>query len=98
MNLNKNQKRVLLAGVVLILAMFLVPPWTKTAHEGMGSRHYEVRTFAGYSFLLNPPYHDRYEEGVTVDDKLLLTQLAFLAAIVTGAMIYLKDSEQKAFR
>lgn len=89
--LNLNQKKFLLGAVCAAGAMLVVPPWTSTI-DVPGQLHRE--SFVGYNFLFEPPKASGVE-GVSVNYKLLLTQLVFLCAITAGGLFYFKESPVK---
>ena len=90
--LNLSQKKFLLSAVCVAGAMLLVPPWTQTM-DLPGTVHRE--SFAGYNLLFDPPKASGIE-GVSVNYKLLLTQLVFLCAIVAGGLFYFNESHGKS--
>src|SRR6266498_5894447 len=89
--LNLSQKKFLLGALCVAGVMVLVPPWTETM-DIPGELHRE--SFAGYSLLFAPPKASAIE-GVSVNYKLLLTQLVFLCAIVSGGLFYFNESHGK---
>jgi hypothetical protein len=88
MPLNLIQKKSLLGALCVAAAMLLVPPWTETM-DIPGQIHRE--SFTGYHLLSEPPKAS-LAEGVSVNYRLLLTQLVFLCAIVAGGLFYFNDS------
>jgi hypothetical protein len=90
-SLNLIQKKFLLGALCVGAAMLLVPPWTETM-DIPGQIHRE--SFAGYHLLLEPPKAS-LAEGVSVNYKLLLTQLVFFCAIVAGGLFHFNDSPAK---
>lgn len=77
--MNDKQRTILIAGGVVMVLMFLFPPFHYVAAQGrvLGE---------GYGFLFWPP-HAR----ATVNTGLLLMQWLLVVVLVTGAVLMLKD-------
>ena len=91
MLMNMKQKKLLGSGICLAVAMILIPPWIATI-DLPGTLHHV--SFSGYRLIFDPPpVAAGSAAGMTVDYKLLLTQLFFLTAIIAGGCLYLRDSE-----
>ncbi len=90
--MNKRQTVALWVGIAVMVAMFLYPPWERTAAVGGNAFSNNppspvAITFAfGYAFLFDKP-----DGNVTVNFRRLGAQW-FLVAVITGAAIVtLKD-------
>jgi hypothetical protein len=85
-NLNLLQKRILLAGVGIIVLMGLVPPWT---WEG-----YNQQPSGGYHFLLDPsPFN--YSSNTHLNIGILFMQWFLVALVTVALMFYFKDWKPK---
>lgn len=76
--MNKIQRTILGAVIVVIIAMFLYPPFT--IHRGAG-----VYFNYGYHFILDPPEWGP-SMAACVNVALLLTQMA--GSMIIGAISY----------
>lgn len=82
-SLNQIQKKILITGIILILACSLFPPWVHT-FKAKGTYSEES---AGYSLIISPPARkisDNVRFGVKLDTSRLLLQI-FIISIATGA-------------
>jgi len=79
--MNRNQKIVVIIGLVIIVFMGLFPPW-KFIFSG-------TPMAMGYKFLFSPP-------GVAnVDSFRLLVQWLGVCIVVGGLVLILKDKDEK---
>ena len=79
--MNKNQKIVVVIGLVIIVLMGLFPPW-KMIFGG-------TPMALGYEFLFSPP-------GIAnVDSLRLLVQWLGVCIVVGGFVLILKDKDKK---
>jgi len=79
--LGTGQKVVLWAGILLLVAAGLFPPWRSGAPGG--------RRGLGYAFLLDPPAAD-----AEIDLLRLLVPCALLAVVTAGLMVTLKGRKR----
>lgn len=86
--LNRNQLASLWFGVLLIVAMGLMPPWREATHE---------RNLLTYAMIFSPP--PPTPSGVTIDFSRLIVEWV-LAVVLTGGMIatFQKEDERRAQR
>lgn len=92
MKFNPTQKKILKAGIVIVLLMVVIPPWNYTSSRF--SKTYKEWS-AGYSFIALPPLRKSLG-GVTVDGSRLLVQLIVtIAATYVGIMLTVKKKEDK---
>ena len=95
MNMNKNQRLVVMIGIALIVFMGLFPPWTHT---------YKARTTyseepAGYSFIASPPRPKRinpwYGYGIKIDiSRLLIQWVVVITASGCGVLLTNKRKDE----
>jgi len=91
MEVNSKQKKVIVAGMALIVVMALYPPWTYTfKYQSVYSENP-----AGYESIVSPPSSEsgRMSEGVKVDLTRLLLQ--FLAVSLLAGIGFILASEPK---
>ena len=83
---SEKQKKILIAGIVIIFLMGLFPPWLYTFKR---NSIYSERT-AGYSFIMDSPTPKlkSIANGIKLDFSKLFLQW-FLVVIATGLGIYL---------
>ncbi len=97
--MNKNQKRVIMAGLVVIVLMGLFPPWVHTVHV----KELKIDRAGSYGFLFSPPAPDQNNFpwknmwGVHLDVSRLLMQWILVVIIVCGLVFFLnKDNVREA--
>lgn len=86
MRLNQTQKKIFVAGILLVLLSCMFPPWMHTiSNEGS----YSERP-AGYALILKPPekLSNHFAYGVKLDVSRLLIQL-LIVSVSAGAGIML---------
>jgi hypothetical protein len=86
MKIQTNQRKILIAGIALIAAMAVFPPWTYTFRYQ--STYSEEP--AGYSFIADPPSpkSTRRTDGVKIDIARLSVQVvAVLALMGIGLLV-----------
>ena len=85
-SLNQIQKKILITGIILILACCLFPPWVHT----FKAKSIYSEESAGYSLIVNPPQRKNNDLrfGVKLDTSRLLLQI-FIISIATGAGVLL---------
>ena len=79
MEVNSKQRKVIVAGMALIVAMALFPPWIYTfKYQSTYSENP-----AGYASIIMPPSSEsgRRSEGVKVDLSRLLIQILAVSAL-----------------
>lgn len=89
MKLNSKQKNILIIGVVAILLMGAVPPWTYT----FKSTSTYSETPAGYGFIASPPSRRVASgmHGIKMDTSRLFIQwITTIVAISIGLMLAAK--------
>jgi hypothetical protein len=79
--LGTAQKVVLWAGILLVVAAGLFPPWRSGAPGG--------RRGLGYAFLLDPPAPD-----AQIDLARLLVPAALVAVVTLGLLVTLKGRKR----
>jgi hypothetical protein len=90
--MNKNQKKVIMAGLVVIVLMGLFPPWVHTVHV----KEIKIDRAGSYGFLFSPPVpaHKTLPLenfwGVRLDVSRLLIQWILVVMIVCGLVVFLK--------
>jgi hypothetical protein len=77
--LSPAQKVVMWVGILLVLPMFLFPPWQR----GMGT--YGRSWSAGYAWIGKPPY-----DAVGIDTWRILLQIASIGLVCGGMLITLQ--------
>ena len=80
--MNRNQKIVIIVGLIGIVVRWLFPPWRYT-YQG-------ITIMQGYSFFLNP-----LTESANVDLSRLLVQGVGVCIVVAGVVLVLKDKDEK---
>jgi|GEM_PF-2491255 len=102
MSLNVAQRRVLLAGLTLLVARGLIPPWKVS----FGGGHLAPYGWSeGFGFLLRPPspgvnaYQYHASLRVKVDWSLLL-ELCFVTVLMTAGtcLVFMKHAEESDTR
>jgi hypothetical protein len=102
MSLNVAQRRVLLAGLILLFARCVIPPW-KVSFVGGHLAPYSWSE--GFGFLLRPPspssnaYQYQVSFHVKVDWSLLLP-LCFVTVLMTAGicLVFMKHAEESDTR
>ncbi len=92
MSINEKQKKIIIAGVVVIILMGVFPPWTytfkyKTAYSNEP---------AGYGFIIVPP--EKKNKGMTYGIELDITRLSIqwvIALLSTGLGVFLTGTAKK---
>ena len=80
--MNRNQKIVVIIGLVIIVLMGLFPPW-KLSYQGLS-------VAKGYSFFaISPAYN------TNVDSSRLLVQWLGVCIVVGGIVLILKKKDEK---
>jgi hypothetical protein len=80
--LGAGQKVVLWLGILLLVAMGLVPPWRAGPEGGRGA--------LGYGFILEPPGQD-----AQIDLARLLVPCALVAVVTAGLMVTLRGKRRE---
>lgn len=89
-SLNKVQKKILIAGIIIILVCCLFPPWVRTYKA---ESIYSERS-AGYALIILPPQTgNSIRFGIKLDTSRLLLQL-FIVSIATGAGVLISKDKQ----
>lgn len=91
--MNKNQKIVIMIGLIVIVLMGVVPPWVYTfSLQGSRSKY-----SAGYSPIVSPPPRqaDHPAYGVSLDISRLLMQWALVGMVAGGLVLIFKEKDQK---
>ena len=89
-SLNKVQKKILIAGIIIILVCCLFPPWVRT-YKAQST--YSERS-AGYALIISPPQtRNNMRFGIKLDTSRLLLQL-FIVSIATGAGVLISKNKQ----
>ncbi len=91
--MNKNQKIVIMIGLIVIVLMGVVPPWVHTVSL-LGS---QTKYSAGYSPIISAPsrQYDAPAYGVSLDISRLLMQWALVGMVAGGLVLILKDKDEK---
>jgi hypothetical protein len=93
--MNKNQRKIILVGIALIIFSVIIPPW-KEIYFTEGKKT-ESETIV-YKFLLNPPkeeYKNNNGQVLAVirgriDSTRLLLEWVFVGIITGAFLLYLK--------
>jgi hypothetical protein len=92
--MNKMQKRIVIAGALIVILMGLIPPWTYTYSHSTPNP-------AGYALIIAPPSPGARVEGasfradgVELDFKRLLVQWV-ITGIATGIGFALAHTKSK---
>ena len=90
-SLNKVQKKILIAGIVIILVCCLFPPWVRTYKA---ESTYSERS-AGYALIISPPQPPGIfgSFGIKFDISRSLLQL-FIVSIATGTGVLISKDKQ----
>lgn len=89
MKLNSKQRKILIIGVVVILLMGAVPPWTYTFKH---TSTYSERP-AGYYFIVSPPspIAASRAHGIKIDaSRLFIQWITTIVAVSIGLMLAAK--------
>ena len=83
--------KILIIGIILILACCLFPPWVHTYK----ARSIYSEESAGYSLIVEPPKkkYDSQRYGVKLDTTRLLLQI-FIVSLATGAGVLLTKNKK----
>ncbi len=91
--MNKNQKKVIMAGLVVIVLMGLFPPWVHTVNV----KTIKIERAGNYGFMFSPPppepnlpFLNEKLWGVRLDVSRLLIQWILVVVIVCGLVVFLK--------
>ncbi len=101
MSLNGAQRRVLLAGLILLVARGVIPPWKLSF---VGGQFGPYGWSEGFGFLLRPPSPsiNAYQYGAFLlkVDWLLLLQLSFVTVLMTAGicLVFMKRGEESDTR
>ena len=88
-SLNKVQKKIFIAGIIIILVCCLFPPWVRTYKA---KSTYSERS-AGYALIISPPRTGNIRFGIKLDTSRLLLQL-FIVSIATGAGVLISKDKR----
>lgn len=89
METNKKQRIIILVGLIVVVFMFLFPPWVFRYPNN-------ARSNAGYAFIINPPAPGGYGGMVAnLDGGRLLIQLLGVSIIIGGAILLLSKKKSK---
>lgn len=80
--MNRNQRIVILVGVVIVVATFLYPPWVMYVPMGEG------KVSHGYSFILKP-----LTRNSVVDIHHLIFQSLLIAGAVGAMVLFFKEKD-----
>ena len=102
--MNKTQKRVISLGLIVIVAMVIVPPWEKVLVDvGEGESRISVKPSRGYAPIFSPPTPTVAEKvglgKVQIDKSRLLMQCAVVvvvAGVLAATTIALPTSDARA--
>ena len=107
MRFNKNQKAVLLAGIIAALVMGLFPPWIM--HGPLGENLAPIQIPLGYGLIFAPPTPDAewiastppYSKrilsqlgGIRLDTARLATEWVTIAFVIIGLLLYLQSGDE----
>lgn len=81
--MNQRQRKVLIAGAILVALSILYPPWVQIVKTDK----YSSQQAIGYHFIQSPPKMHGYAFGHTIDTTRLIIQL-FGIFLMTGFGIY----------
>lgn len=90
-SLNKNQKKLIIIGAILIFVCCLFPPWLRTYKA---ESIYSERSI-GYALITSPPKAGKSVRfGVKLDVSRLLLQI-FIISIATGTGVFVFKDQGK---
>jgi hypothetical protein len=101
MSLNGAQRRVLLAGLILLVARGVIPPWKLSF---VGGQFGPYGWSEGFGFLLRPPSPSinayQYSAFVLKVDWSLLLRLCFVTVLMTAGicLVFMKRAEESDTR
>ena len=78
--MNAGQKCIIIIGLLMVVAMFLVPPWLVKPGYGAPERN------AGYGLIFTPPY-----DTASINMPQLLLQYGVLAVVIGGLIVVNRD-------
>jgi len=90
MTINKKQKKIIIAGIVVFILAGLFPPWIYTLHV----QAFDTEKPAEYALIFYPPDTEEYdpEYGVELDFSRLAVQwLVVIAATGLGVLLASKE-------
>lgn len=95
MDINKNQRLIIIIGMAIIVFMGLFPPWTYT---------FKVQSIysekpAGYSFIASPPAKNSNDQrqGIKIDmSRLLIQWVVVIAASGCGVLLATKRKDENS--
>jgi hypothetical protein len=99
--MNKNQKKVIMAGLVVIVLMGLFPPWVHTVNVSTKLRTIKIERAGNYGLLFSPPTPADKETfvsgywGVHLNVSRLLIQWILVMVVVCGLVVFLKEDNIK---
>jgi hypothetical protein len=88
--MNPKQKELLLIGVVFMLLMGLVPPWSIM----IDYENIHVKRPTEYRLIFDPP-ESKGVISVSVDLDRLLVQWVAVGFVIVGGIFFFRDSENK---
>jgi hypothetical protein len=101
MSLNGAQRRVLLAGLILVVARVVIPPWKVSF---VGGQFGPYGWSEGFGFLLRPPSPSinayQYNAFLLQVDWSQLLELCFVSVLVTAGtcLVFMKHAEESDTR
>tara|TARA_Y100000310_G_scaffold2367_1_gene3046 strand:- start:164 stop:418 length:255 start_codon:yes stop_codon:yes gene_type:complete len=79
--MNENQRKVLIITAALLIVMLLFPPFERP--------FIPFSVNMGYSFLLEPPTYDDFQNNLKANVNLRQLGLQFLIVTVAGGLLFL---------
>ena len=92
MSINEKQKKLIVAGIVVVIFMGLFPPWTYT----FKAKTVENKEPTGYGFILAPP--EKKSQNVACGIELDITRLSvqwIITLLATGLGVFLATTTKK---
>ena len=80
--MNENQRKVLIITAALLIVMLLFPPFEQRVGQYLSIN-------MGYSFLLEPPTYDDFQNNLKANVNLRQLGLQFLIVTVAGGLLFL---------
>jgi len=91
--MNSIQRAIMGVALIIIAAMALFPPWTRTWRDG----NIKQVSAMGYHFLVSPPISKRGDESYVIDSTRMLLQLLVVVSIAASAALLQPSLEKSRY-
>ena len=92
-NMNRKQKIVLWAGVIIITGMLIYPPWSRNIQINSDGVRYEKYIPLGCSWLWYHPFDGSYRANI--DTSYLPIEIAIVVIVCIASILTLKGRRTK---